>query len=97
MNELELILTELAGTADGTSVPGGWAAGMERSPQGANEGRAMQLRKGMRIREATMRVGQVPQRGEILGVRGKTVDVRWDDGHVSSLTGGVLLPDKKKT
>ena len=75
MNELELILMELAGTADGTSVPGGWAAGMERSPQGANEGRAMQLRKGMRIREATMRVGQVPQRGEILGVRGKTVDV----------------------
>ena len=57
----------------------------------------MQLRKGMRIRQATMKVGQIPQRGKILDVRGSTVDVRWDDGHVSSLTGGVLLPDKKKT
>ncbi|HSG80207.1 MAG TPA: hypothetical protein VLD62_11550 [Acidimicrobiia bacterium] len=57
----------------------------------------MRLRKGMRVQEATKRVGQIPHRGKVLDVHGGTVEVQWDDGHVSSLTGGVLLPDKKKT
>lgn len=57
----------------------------------------MKVRKGMRVREATKKVGQVPNRGKVLAVHGDTVEVRWDDGHTSSLTGGVLLPDKKMT
>jgi hypothetical protein len=51
----------------------------------------------MRVREATKKVGQIPHRGRVLDVHGDTVEVLWDDGHVSSLTGGILLPDKQKT
>ncbi|MDX1691443.1 MAG: hypothetical protein R3290_10505 [Acidimicrobiia bacterium] len=56
----------------------------------------MKLRTGMRVREATKKVGQIPHRGTVLDVHGDTVEVEWDDGHVSSLTGGVLLPEKPK-
>ncbi len=56
----------------------------------------MELRKGMRVREMTMRVGQVPRRGKVLDVHGRTVEVRWDNGHTSSLTGGFLFPEKKR-
>jgi hypothetical protein len=52
----------------------------------------MRLRKGMHVRELSKRVGQISRRGQILAVRGSTVDVRWDDGHVSSLTGAYLEP-----
>jgi hypothetical protein len=52
----------------------------------------MELRKGMRVRELTKKVGQVSHTGTILKVRGQTVEVRWDDGHTSSLSHGFLFP-----
>jgi hypothetical protein len=52
----------------------------------------MDLRKGMRVRELTKKVGQVPRTGTVRGVRGSTVEVQWDDGHVSSLSHGFLFP-----
>jgi hypothetical protein len=52
----------------------------------------MELRKGMRVRELTKRVGQVPRTGTVLEVHGSTVGVRWDDGHISSLSHGFLFP-----
>ena len=55
----------------------------------------MQLRKGMRVRELTKKVGQIPRKGKVLDVRGHTVEVEWDDGHVSSLSHGFLFPEKK--
>ncbi|MFH1104036.1 MAG: hypothetical protein V1757_03695 [Actinomycetota bacterium] len=50
----------------------------------------MRLRKGMHVRELSKRVGQIPRSGKVLAVRGPTVEVQWDDGHVSSLTGALL-------
>jgi len=54
------------------------------------------LRKGMRVRELTKKVGQMPRRGKVLDVHDDTVEVRWDDGHVSSVTGGYLFPEPRK-
>jgi hypothetical protein len=46
----------------------------------------------MRVRELSKRVGQIPRVGKVLRVRGRTVDVEWADGHVSSITGAYLDP-----
>ncbi len=54
------------------------------------------LRRGTRIRELTKKVGQASRTGVVLDVRGDTVEVRWDDGHVSSLSGALLVPDRDK-
>jgi len=53
------------------------------------------LRKGQRVTELTKKVGQRPRAGEVLAVRDDTVEVRWDNGHVSSLTGALLRPEQK--
>ena len=52
----------------------------------------MELHKGMRVKELTKKVGQVARTGTVLSVRGQTVEVRWDDGHISSLSHGFLFP-----
>ena len=52
----------------------------------------MKLRKGMLVRELTKKVGQAARTGTVLSVHGPTVEVRWDDGHVSSLSHGFLFP-----
>ena len=52
----------------------------------------MELRKGMRVKELTKKVGQVARTGIVLNVHGSTVEVHWDDGHTSSLTQGFLFP-----
>jgi hypothetical protein len=52
----------------------------------------MRLRKGMRVRELSKKVGQVPRQGRVLSVHGPAVEVLWDDGHRSSVTGAYLFP-----
>jgi hypothetical protein len=52
----------------------------------------MELRKGMRVKELTKKVGQVARKGTVLAVHGSTVEVRWDDGRTSSLSHGFLFP-----
>ncbi|NQV05232.1 hypothetical protein HQ535_01665 [bacterium] len=52
----------------------------------------MRLHSGDRVQELTKRVGQIPRRGKILSLHGSSVEIEWDDGHVSSLAGGYLIP-----
>ena len=55
----------------------------------------MSVHKGQRVKTLTKTVGREPRRGVVQSVQGSTVEVRWDDGHVSILSGGALVPDKK--
>ena len=57
----------------------------------------MRLRKGMRVKELTKRIGQGIRHGVVVDVRGRTVEVRWDDGRLTTLSGGYLVPDRPKT
>lgn len=52
----------------------------------------MKLRKGMRVRELVKKVGQVPRQGRVESVHGTGVDVVWDDGHRSTVSGAYLFP-----
>ncbi len=52
----------------------------------------MELRKGMRVTELTKKVGQPARTGKILDMHGQSAEVQWDDGHVSSLSHGLLFP-----
>jgi hypothetical protein len=86
------------GTAPG-SAQAAAAANLWRERNGVgtlreerSEEEGMELRKGMRVRELTKKVGQIPRVGIVLAVHGATVEVRWDDGHVSSLSHGFLFP-----
>lgn len=53
----------------------------------------MRIRKGMRVRELSKRVGQPPRRGRVIAARGGNIEVRWDDGHRSSVAGSYLFPE----
>jgi len=55
----------------------------------------MSLHKGQRVRTLTKTVGRQPRRGVVQRVDGDTVEVKWDDGHVSILSGGALIPDRE--
>lgn len=48
------------------------------------------LKKGERVEELTKKTGQRPRVGMIIDIRSDWVDVQWDDGHVSSVTGALL-------
>jgi hypothetical protein len=56
-------------------------------------GGAMRIRKGMRVRELSKRVGQPPRRGRVIAAHAGNIEVRWDDGHRSSVTGSYLFPE----
>lgn len=53
------------------------------------------LKKGERVEELTKKTGQRPRVGMIIDIRNDSVEVRWDDGHVSSVTGALLRPVTK--
>jgi hypothetical protein len=46
----------------------------------------------MRVRELTKKVGQVPRIGRVKGLHGHSVEVEWEDGHLSSVSGAYLFP-----
>jgi len=50
------------------------------------------LKKRQRVEELTKKTGQRPRAGVVIDLRDDSVEVRWDDGHVSSLTGALLRP-----
>ena len=52
----------------------------------------MELCKGMRVKQLTKRVGQAARTGTVLSVHGQTVEVRWDNGQVSSPSHSFLFP-----
>ncbi len=53
----------------------------------------MSMHKGQRVKTLTKTVGREPRRGVVKRVDGTSVEVRWNDGHVSILSGGALVPD----
>ena len=53
------------------------------------------MKKGERVEELTKKAGQRPRVGMIIDIRNDSVEVRWDDGHVSSVTGALLRPVTK--
>ena len=55
----------------------------------------MSVRKGMHVRELTKKVGQIARTGVVLGVHDGIVEVKWDDGRVSTLSGAMLVPVEK--
>ncbi len=59
-------------------------------------GRSDVLKKGMHVRELTKKLGQVGRTGMVVRVDGENVEVRWDDGRLSSLSGALLRPVKKE-
>jgi hypothetical protein len=50
------------------------------------------LKKGQRVEELTKKTGQRPRAGVVVDLRDGSVDVRWDDGHESTLIGALLRP-----
>lgn len=54
------------------------------------------LRSGMLVHELTKKLGQTGRTGKVIKVNGDNVEVLWDDGHVSSLSGAVLQPIRKE-
>ncbi|MFZ0492740.1 MAG: hypothetical protein WAM81_06015 [Acidimicrobiia bacterium] len=56
----------------------------------------MSVHKGMHVRELTKKVGQVARTGVVVAVRDGIVEVRWDDGRVSTLSGAMLVPVKER-
>jgi hypothetical protein len=62
---------------------------------GAREEEKAVLKKGERVEELTKKMGQRPRVGLIIDIRRDSVEVRWDDGHVSSVTGALLRPVTK--
>ena len=54
------------------------------------------LTKGNRVAVLTKKVGQVPRTGVVKDVRGNWVDVRWDDGRLTTVTGNTLVRVNKR-
>ncbi len=63
------------------------------TPVRISYGGTMRIRKGMRVRELSKRVGQPPRRGRVIAAQGGNIEVRWDDGHRSSVAGSYLFPE----
>ena len=53
------------------------------------------LKKAERVEELIKKTGQRPRVGMIIDIRRDPLEVRWDDGHVSSVTGALLRPVPK--
>lgn len=52
------------------------------------------LKQGMRVAELTKRTGQVPRQGKVKRIHGESVEVEWDDYHVSIVSRQSLHPIK---
>ncbi|MGZ8753653.1 MAG: hypothetical protein ACXW15_00545 [Acidimicrobiia bacterium] len=46
----------------------------------------------MHVQELTKKVGQSGRTGKVIKVDGDNVEVLWEDGHTSSLSGAFLRP-----
>lgn len=52
----------------------------------------MQLKPGMKVEQLTKKVGQRPRTGKVIEVKGRSVQVKWDDDHVSLVEKTSLHP-----
>ncbi len=53
-------------------------------------------RQGMKVAVLTKKAGQVPRTGTVIAVRGHDLEVRWDDGHSSVISGNAVTPVRHK-
>ncbi len=53
-------------------------------------------RQGMKVAALTKKAGQVPRTGTVTAVRGHDVEVRWEDGHSSVISGNALTVHHKR-
>jgi hypothetical protein len=53
------------------------------------------LKKGEKVIELTKKVGQHSRTGVVEAARGESVEVRWDDGHLSIVSRTALAPITK--
>lgn len=56
----------------------------------------MSVHKGQHVKTLTKSVGRQPRRGVVTRVDGSTVEVKWEDGHSSLLSGGALVADRDR-
>ncbi|MFQ5554065.1 MAG: hypothetical protein ACE5GC_01680 [Acidimicrobiia bacterium] len=54
------------------------------------------LRAGTRVTRLMQRVGQRAPTGKITAVRGRTYEIRWDDGHTSISDPIGVIPVKRQ-
>ncbi len=54
------------------------------------------VKKGTKVEALTKKAGQVPRSGTVEEVRGDTVEVRWDDGHLSVISKRALTTHRKR-
>jgi hypothetical protein len=52
------------------------------------------FKPGIRVEELTKKVGQVPRYGTVKAVHGESIEVKWEDGHVSIVSRQSLHPIK---
>jgi len=52
------------------------------------------LKPGTRVEELTKKVGQVPRHGTVKAVHGESIEVQWEDEHVSIVSRQSLHPIK---
>ena len=53
------------------------------------------LRPGTKVTHMTKRVGQRSQTGKIVGIRDKSYEIQWEDGHTSISTPEGIVAVKK--
>ena len=53
------------------------------------------LRKGQQITTLTKKTGQAVRHGIVVKVDADFIEVKWDDGHVSTVTAESIVPAKK--
>ncbi len=53
------------------------------------------LRQGMKVKRLTKKVGQTSPMGTITELRNGSVEVRWDDGHLSIVSRQAVVPVHK--
>ena len=50
------------------------------------------LRSGTRVTRLTKKVGQTPPTGKVLAVHGDSIEIEWDDGHISIISKEAVTP-----
>lgn len=54
------------------------------------------IKNGQRVTEMTRKVGQVGRVGTVITIHGKSVEVKWEDGHTSVISRVALRPAGKQ-
>lgn len=54
------------------------------------------LRKGQQVTTLTKKAGQAVRHGIVVKVDEGFIEVKWDDGHVSTVTAEAIVPAKKE-